>query len=84
MMNCWFLTAEICWKLIAEFCWKILAVYKYSKSEIRSINATFLIAYFCRISLTIKVSKTSSMYLLLAAGEISHPQTNQNDQLGTG
>ena len=22
--------------------------------------------------------------LLLAAGEISHPQTNQNDQLGTG
>ena len=22
--------------------------------------------------------------LVLAAGEISHPQTNQNDQLGTG
>ena len=22
--------------------------------------------------------------MLLAAGEISHPQTNQNDQLGTG
>ena len=23
-------------------------------------------------------------YMVLAAGEISHPQTNQNDQLGTG
>ena len=26
----------------------------------------------------------SILSLMLAAGEISHPQTNQNDQLGTG
>ena len=33
-----------------------------------------------KVTLPIRVNNTQ----VLAAGEISHPQTNQNDQLGTG
>lgn len=33
---------------------------------------------------SIGLTKFQQLAHVLAAGEISHPQTNQNDQLGTG
>ena len=75
--------------------WKVLVINP-DDYHVTKAATTFKIASHIDVSLVEKVQMISEEVLkscmnlgqtddaMLAAGEISHPQTNQNDQLGTG